>query len=200
MGAAMTKRMRARHRTAVFLLIMVGSTWSPIACAEGDVQNQLAFPSYETERFCSQAAARSRQSASDCLATELAFKWTLSRVWPHLGGLEKDQAEICVNTAPFVGTLAAVVFLQEPVTVQLLAAGLLMSVGVWLHLTEHHEHEHVHAPMEHTHPHLHDEHHQHEHAPGDPPGEPHTHAHRHEPLKHKHPHLPDMHHTHRHNY
>jgi len=102
------------------------------------------------------------------------------------------------STAPFLGTLAAVVFLQEPVTAQLLAAGLLMGIGVWLHLTEHHEHEHVHAPMQHAHPHVHDEHHRHEHAPGDPPGEPHTHAHRHERLKHKHPHLPDMHHTHRH--
>ena len=102
------------------------------------------------------------------------------------------------STAPFLGTLAAVVFLREPVTGQLLAAGLLMGIGVWLHLTEHHEHEHAHEPMEHAHPHMHDEHHQHEHAPGDPPGEPHTHVHRHERLKHKHPHLPDMHHTHRH--
>lgn len=102
------------------------------------------------------------------------------------------------STAPFLGTLAAIVFLREPVTVQLLAAGSLMGIGVWLHLTEHHEHEHVHEPMEHAHPHVHDEHHQHEHAPGDPPGEPHTHAHRHERLRHKHPHLPDMHHAHRH--
>ena len=103
------------------------------------------------------------------------------------------------STAPFLGTLAAVLFLSEPVSVQLLAAGLLMGIGVWLHLTEHHEHEHVHEPTEHAHPHVHDEHHQHEHAPGDPPGEPHTHTHRHDRLRHKHPHLPDMHHTHRHN-
>jgi drug/metabolite transporter (DMT)-like permease len=102
------------------------------------------------------------------------------------------------STAPFVGTIAAVVFLQEPVTAQLLAAGLLMGIGVWLHLTEHHEHEHVHAPMQHAHPHVHDEHHQHEHAPGDPPGEPHTHAHRHDRMRHKHSHVPDMHHQHKH--
>jgi drug/metabolite transporter (DMT)-like permease len=103
------------------------------------------------------------------------------------------------STAPFLGTLAAVVLLREPVTAQLLGAGLLMSIGVWLHLTEHHEHEHVHEPMEHAHAHVHDEHHQHEHASGDPSGEPHTHAHRHKGLRHEHPHLPDMHHTHRHN-
>jgi drug/metabolite transporter (DMT)-like permease len=103
------------------------------------------------------------------------------------------------STAPFLGTVAAVIFLQEAVTAQLVVAGLLMGFGVWLHLTERHEHEHTHEPMEHAHPHVHDEHHQHEHAPDDPPGEPHTHAHRHERLRHKHPHLPDMHHTHRHN-
>ena len=102
------------------------------------------------------------------------------------------------STAPFLGAIAALVLLREPLTVQLIAAGLLMAIGVWLHLTEHHEHEHVHEPMEHSHPHVHDEHHQHEHSADDPPGEPHTHAHRHERLTHKHPHVPDMHHQHRH--
>ena len=83
------------------------------------------------------------------------------------------------STAPFFGSIVAIVFLREPLTLQLFMAGLLMSVGVWLHVTEHHEHEHVHEPMEHSHPHIHDAHHQHEHYPNDPPGEPHTHAHRH---------------------
>jgi hypothetical protein len=101
MSAAIMKPIHARHRTAVFLLIVVGSTWSPIAYAEGGDQSQLAFPSYETKWFCSQAAARFPQSASDCLATELAFKWTLSRAWLHLRGQEKDQVEICVNTVAF---------------------------------------------------------------------------------------------------
>ena len=102
------------------------------------------------------------------------------------------------STAPFLGAIGALVILREPITPQLLAAGVLMAVGVWLHLSEHHEHAHVHAPMEHEHRHVHDAHHQHEHAPGDPPGEPHTHMHRHERLSHAHPHVPDMHHTHRH--
>ena len=102
------------------------------------------------------------------------------------------------STAPFLGAVAAILFLREPLTVQLLAAGLLMGVGVWLHLTEHHEHEHEHEPMEHTHAHVHDAHHQHEHLPHDPPGEPHVHAHRHPRLRHRHPHVPDMHHQHRH--
>lgn len=85
----------------MFLSIMVGSTWSAMAFAGSNGDKQLAFPSYETERFCSQAAARSLQSASDCLVTELAFKWTLSRVWVHLSGQEKDQTKICVNTVAF---------------------------------------------------------------------------------------------------
>lgn len=101
-------------------------------------------------------------------------------------------------TAPFLGALAALGFLHEPVTLQLVAAGALMAAGVYLHLTERHEHEHVHEPMTHSHPHVHDAHHQHAHAAGDPPGEPHTHLHRHAPLRHSHPHVPDMHHTHRH--
>ncbi len=100
--------------------------------------------------------------------------------------------------APFVGALISVLFLHEPMTAGLIIAGLLMAVGVWLHLTEHHEHEHHHEPMEHDHLHTHDEHHQHAHAPGDPPGEPHSHPHRHEELVHRHPHYPDLHHRHGH--
>ena len=102
------------------------------------------------------------------------------------------------STAPFMGMIAAVLFLHEPVTMQLIAAGLLMGLGVWLHLTEVHEHEHTHEPIEHTHPHVHDAHHQHEHKTGDPQGEPHSHLHRHERMQHRHPHVPDMHHAHRH--
>jgi drug/metabolite transporter (DMT)-like permease len=102
------------------------------------------------------------------------------------------------STAPFLGAVAAILFLSEPITVQLVLAGLLMGAGVWLHLTEDHEHEHEHEPLEHSHPHVHDAHHQHEHLSDDPPGEPHTHAHRHRRMKHRHPHVPDMHHLHRH--
>src|SRR5262245_10754269 len=84
------------------------------------------------------------------------------------------------SVAPFAGAIAAVILLREPVTFGLSAAGLLMGIGVWLHVTEIHEHRHIHEPMTHEHKHMHDEHHQHEHLPNDPPGEPHSHAHRHE--------------------
>ena len=102
------------------------------------------------------------------------------------------------STAPFLGTIAAVLFLREPVTGQLVAAGLLMGFGVWLHLTETHEHEHEHELTEHAHLHVHDAHHQHAHGANDPAGEPHSHLHTHERHKHKHAHVPDMHHTHSH--
>jgi len=102
------------------------------------------------------------------------------------------------STAPFIGAATAVIALQQPLTVELVAAGMLMAVGVWLHLTERHAHAHTHSRMVHAHSHRHDEHHRHTHGPQDPPGEPHTHAHEHETLTHAHPHVPDMHHDHRH--
>jgi drug/metabolite transporter (DMT)-like permease len=102
------------------------------------------------------------------------------------------------STSPFLAAIVAVVLLAEPVTVQLLVAGSLMALGVWLHLTEHHEHEHEHEVVVHTHRHVHDEHHQHEHEDVEPQNEPHTHRHIHARLRHKHPHYPDAHHQHRH--
>jgi drug/metabolite transporter (DMT)-like permease len=102
------------------------------------------------------------------------------------------------STAPFIGAATAVIAFQQPLTIQLVAAGTLMAVGVWLHVTERHEHAHIHDRMVHAHSHSHDEHHRHTHGPQDPPGEPHTHAHEHEVLRHSHPHVPDMHHDHRH--
>ena len=100
------------------------------------------------------------------------------------------------SIAPFVGAMVAIVLLHEPLTLKLLFAGLLMVIGLWLHLTERHEHEHAHEAMEHEHGHEHDEHHQHRHD--GQVAEPHSHLDRHEPLHHAHPHYPDLHHRHRH--
>jgi len=72
------------------------------------------------------------------------------------------------STAPFLGSIVAVIVLGEPLTAQLAGAGVLMAIGVWLHLTEHHEHEHGHGTMAHVHPHIHDEHHRHAHSAKDP--------------------------------
>lgn len=100
------------------------------------------------------------------------------------------------STAPFVAAVMSVVFLREPVTGGLLIAGALMSLGVWLHVTESHSHEHRHETFEHEHAHEHDEHHDH-HDDGAPPGS-HTHRHRHVAMTHRHPHFPDAHHRHGH--
>lgn len=102
------------------------------------------------------------------------------------------------SIAPFIGAVLAVLLQGDALTGQLLAAGILMAAGVWLHLTERHEHLHSHPPQEHSHAHIHDEHHQHSHAPGWDGREPHTHSHAHPPLIHSHPHYPDADHRHRH--
>jgi len=100
------------------------------------------------------------------------------------------------SLAPFIGALLAIIFLHEPLTLQLLAAGVLMTLGLYLHLAERHDHEHVHETLEHDHLHVHDAHHQHDHD--GPVSEPHSHRHRHQPLRHRHPHYPDLHHRHGH--
>jgi drug/metabolite transporter (DMT)-like permease len=102
------------------------------------------------------------------------------------------------SLAPFVGAALAVALLGEPVSLQLLIAGGLMGLGLWLHLAEQHEHDHIHEPMEHEHRHRHDAHHQHEHPPSEPPDEPHSHWHHHVRLAHRHRHYPDLHHRHGH--
>ena len=100
------------------------------------------------------------------------------------------------SLAPFMGAVLAITLLQETLTPQLMIAGLLMAVGLWLHLAERHEHEHVHEELEHDHLHVHDEHHNHAHVGN--ATEPHSHLHRHKPIRHKHPHYPDLHHRHGH--
>lgn len=102
------------------------------------------------------------------------------------------------SIAPFIGALLSVGMFDEPLTLRLVAAGLLMAIGVYLHLAEVHAHEHTHEATEHEHRHVHDAHHQHTHGPNDLPGEPHSHWHRHEPLTHAHAHYPDLHHRHGH--
>ena len=101
------------------------------------------------------------------------------------------------SLAPFIGAALAVA-LGAPLTATLVAAGILMGAGVWLHLTERHEHPHRHILAEHEHQHTHDVHHQHQHGPEWDGKEPHTHTHVHEPIEHTHTHYPDAHHRHRH--
>lgn len=127
----------------------------------------------------------------------LAYGVSLSLFVVGLRHLGTARTGAYFSVAPFCGALLAVL-MGEPVTLPLLAAGALMALGTWLHLTERHVHRHMHEEMVHSHEHSHDEHHLHEHDTPVAPGTRHSHPHRHEPLIHAHPHFPDAHHRHGH--
>jgi len=114
----------------------------------------------------------------------------------HLVGTARSAAYFSI--APFVGATLSIIFLREPVSANLMFAGLMMIVGVVLHVSEKHDHVHTHAAEVHDHVHFHDEHHTHEHDVDAPEGEPHSHLHVHTELKHSHPHYPDSQHRHEH--
>jgi drug/metabolite transporter (DMT)-like permease len=67
-----------------------------------------------------------------------------------LRGLGTARTSAYFSTAPFIGSAAAVIAFGDALSAQLLIAGVLMAIGVWLHMTEHHQHEHFHAPMAHN--------------------------------------------------
>ena len=117
-----------------------------------------------------------------------------------LGKIGTARTGALFSTAPFIGSVLAVAFLKEPLTIPFLMALVLMACGVWFHISEDHIHEHTHDYLVHEHEHIHDEHHQHLHQDGTLSNSliPHTHLHTHEKLTHKHPHFPDIHHQHSH--
>mgnify|MGYP000278813250 CR=1 FL=1 len=115
-----------------------------------------------------------------------------------LRGLGSARTGAYFSTAPFIGAAVSLMFPGELAGAAFWMAAVLMALGVWLHLTEHHEHEHTHEVMAHEHLHVHDEHHQHGHEAGWDGQEPHVHFHQHAPMTHKHPHYPDVHHRHTH--
>lgn len=115
-----------------------------------------------------------------------------------LRGLGSARTGAYFSTAPFMGAAIAILIFHDATPPAFWLAAVLMGIGVWLHLSEHHEHVHTHQPMMHTHPHVHDSHHQHVHGDDETKPEPHTHAHRHVSLTHAHPHYPDIHHRHPH--
>ncbi len=108
------------------------------------------------------------------------------------------RASAYFATAPFIGAGAAMFLYGQPGVGAFWLAASCMGVGVWLHVTEHHEHEHTHEPLSHSHAHKHDAHHRHGHDFDWDGNEPHTHAHGHGGLRHRHAHFPDIHHRHGH--
>ena len=165
---AMTKGLVA-GATNLVLAVATGASWPPVAVVAG--AGLLGLLSYGTSLVLFVIALR------------------------HLG---TARTGAYFSIAPFFGAVLALGLLAEPLTIQLVLAGVLMAVGVWLHLTESHKHRHTHEPLEHTHEHQHDEHHQHIHADGSPATTRHKHWHRHAPLVHSHEHYPDIHHQHPH--
>jgi drug/metabolite transporter (DMT)-like permease len=115
-----------------------------------------------------------------------------------LRGLGTARTGAYFSTAPFVGAVVALALLGESASPAFWLAAGFMGIGVWLHLTEHHDHEHIHEPISHAHRHTHDEHHQHQHDFKWDSSEPHDHRHSHIAIVHKHPHFPDIHHRHPH--
>ncbi len=116
-----------------------------------------------------------------------------------LRGLGAARTGAYFSTAPFMGAAVSLALLGESATPLFWAAAALMAVGVWLHLTEHHEHDHTHAAIKHAHPHTHDDaHHDHAHDFAWDRQTPHEHLHQHVTVNHKHPHFPDVDHRHVH--
>lgn len=113
----------------------------------------------------------------------------------HIG---TARAGAYFSIAPFFGALLAIA-MGDPVTIPLIVAGVLMALGVWLHLTERHEHPHTHEPLAHEHWHTHpEEHHDHAHPEPVAPGTRHRHPDVHAVITHTHEHYPDSHHRHSH--
>lgn len=99
--------------------------------------------------------------------------------------------------APFIGALGAFAMGNRTGTWMLAVGGILMLIGVFLHLMESHGHEHAHDPVDHEHAHFHDDGH-HAHAHAELPVGKHSHRHVHEHIRHLHAHVPDAHHLHSH--
>ena len=99
--------------------------------------------------------------------------------------------------APFIGAAIAFGLGERQTSLYLIAATILMIIGVFLHLSEEHEHTHSHDEQEHEHAHRHDDgHHTHTHLIM--PSGAHSHKHQHTSIAHRHPHVPDAHHDHTH--
>ncbi len=99
--------------------------------------------------------------------------------------------------APFLGAMVALALGEPFGGWTTTAGGLLMAVGVYLHLTERHDHAHEHPELTHDHPHRHDDGHHDDHAHvGLAAGTVHAHPHTHERREHQHAHGEDVHHQH----
>ena len=98
---------------------------------------------------------------------------------------------------PFLGAALAFAIGDRTFELWALLGGILMLIGVILHIAEKHEHHHAHQAIEHEHVHRHDDLH-HAHFHDQPVDGEHSHGHSHQATGHGHPHAPDLHHVHGH--
>ena len=115
-----------------------------IACLKGLVAGSVG----RRARACIRrvdAATRDRAEAG--LLGFVGYGLSLTLFVIALRGLGTARTGAYFSLAPFLGATFAVV-LGAPVTVLLIVAGVVMGIGVWLHLTEHHEHVHTHVADE----------------------------------------------------
>ncbi len=137
--------------------------------------------------------------AAAMLVGALAYGASLALFVVGLRLLGTARTGAYFSVAPFFGAAVAVAVLGEPVTVPLLVAGVLMGIGVWLHLSESHRHRHSHEELVHEHPYDPDDpHHANASKHSDESADGAVQRHRHGPLTHEHPHYPDLHHRHPH--
>jgi drug/metabolite transporter (DMT)-like permease len=161
------------------------------------------------------------KAAIGTMATAL-LAWLLGEPWPALGAalalfaigasgyglslrfyLLAQRAFGAARTgsvfafAPFIGAAFAIALGDRSGTWAMAVGGILMMLGVALHLAESHGHEHSHESMEHEHAHRHDDGH-HDHTHDVLPAGSHSHPHVHDPVRHAHAHVPDVHHQHIH--
>jgi drug/metabolite transporter (DMT)-like permease len=66
----------------------------------------------------------------------------------HLGAA---RTSAYFSVAPFVGAAIAIAMFGEPITVAFIAAAILIAIGLYFHLAEHHAHVHVHDSLKHEH-------------------------------------------------
>ena len=171
---------------------MHDATW--LACVKGTV----AGPVNLLLAFTLGAQLPAPESAAAAVAVGfLAYGVSLVLFIIAMRHLGTARAGAYFSIAPFFGALLAVA-LGDAVTWPLLLAGILMAMGVWLHLSERHQHHHVHPAMTHDHRHTHEQHHQHEHTEPLSAGTWHKHQHAHQQIAHSHDHYPDMDHRHAH--
>jgi drug/metabolite transporter (DMT)-like permease len=165
-----------------------------IACAKGLVAGPVSVALAIHYGASMPGVARVIQTA---LVGFIGYGLSLSLFVVALRRLGTARTGAYFSLAPFIGAALAVA-LGAPLTGMLLAAAVLMGIGIWLHLSEQHAHLHHHDLMTHEHVHEHDEHHRHGHQRGWDGKVPHSHVHTHERLTHAHAHYPDAHHRHGH--